>query len=221
MRSILYLLPLCLFALTGCFQADHSNQKQAASTNSNGNSTSNALIVYFSKPEMNGTDIVAGASRVVSENDQILGNVEQLADWISEATNYPTARIETVETYPDDHDTLVDQATEERSTDFRPELKPLDANLADYNTIYIGYPIWWSDMPMAMYSFFETNDFSGKAIIPFSVHGGSGLTGTVETIDKLASGATVESDNVLSVSRHDVPEAQGEVKDWLKSLGVN
>lgn len=74
---------------------------------------------------------------------------------------------------------------------------------------------------MAMYSFFENNDLSGKTIIPFSVHGGSGLAGTVETIESLANGATVESDNVLSVSRNDVPDAQGEVKDWLKSLGGN
>ncbi|MCH4167730.1 MAG: flavodoxin [Streptococcaceae bacterium] len=221
MRRILYLLPLCLFALTGCFQADQSNQNKEASTNSTDYSGGNALIVYFSKPEMNGTDTVAGASRVVSENDEILGNVEQLANWISEDTNYPTARIETVETYPDDHDTLVDQATTERSSNFRPELKPLDANLADYNTIYIGYPIWWSDMPMAMYSFFETNDLSGKTIIPFSVHGGSGLAGTLESIERLASGATVESENVLSISRNDVPDAQSEVNDWLKSLGVN
>lgn len=213
MKKILVLILSLLFVLSGCFQADNTKE---SSTKVNPNDK--AVILYFSKPEMNGSDTVAGASRVVTENEEILGNVEQLATWIAEDTKYPLAKIETTENYPDDHEVLVDQATTERSSDFRPELKPLNVDLTEYDTIYIGYPIWWSDLPMAMYSFFEKNDLAGKTIIPFSSHGGSGLAGTVETVEKLSKDASVETSNVLSISRDDIPNSRKEVENWLKSF---
>lgn len=210
MKRLLFLLGLSMFVLVGCFQADKNNEKKIQNSLQD-----KVAILYFSKPELNGTDTVAGASRVISENEEVLGNVQQMATWISEDTSYPLARIETVENYLDDHGILVDQATTERSTNFRPELKALNINVADYDTLYIGYPIWWSDLPMAMYSFFETNDLSGKKLILFSSHGGSGLANTVETIENLNKGATIDDKNVLSTSRNDVPDAQTEVKNWI------
>lgn len=214
-RKIIYSLSIFLVILTGCSTPEKSND---TTTKERTSPSTNAAVLYFSKPEMNGTDTVAGASRVVSENEEILGNVEQLAKWIVEDTNYPLARIETVNNYPDDHDTLVDQATSERSNNYRPEIKPLDLNLSDFDTIYIGYPIWWSDMPMAMYTFFENNNFKGKNIVLFSVHGGSGLAGTVETVEKLSENASVETSKVLSISRDDIPNSKKEVENWLKSF---
>ncbi|OTN83853.1 hypothetical protein A5819_003672 [Enterococcus sp. 7E2_DIV0204] len=213
MKKILFLSLTLLFVLSGCFQADKTKEN---STKVNPNDK--AVILYFSKPEMNGSDTVAGASRVVTENEEILGNVEQLATWIAEDTKYPLAKIKTTENYPDDHEVLVDQATTERSSDFRPELKALNVDLTEYDTIYIGYPIWWSDLPMAMYSFFEKNDLAGKTIIPFSSHGGSGLAGTVETVKELSKDASVETSNVLSISRDDIPNSRKEVENWLKSF---
>lgn len=213
MKKILFLISSLLFVLSGCFQVDNTKESSAKV-----NPNDKAVILYFSKPEMNGSDTVAGASRVVTENEEILGNVEQLATWIAEDKKYPIAKIETAENYPDDHEVLVDQATIERSSDFRPELKPLNIDLAKYDTIYIGYPIWWSDLPMAMYSFFEKNDLAGKTIILFSSHGGSGLAGTVETVAELSKEASVETGNVLSISRDDIPNSRKEVENWLKSF---
>lgn len=73
-------------------------------------------------------------------------------------------------------------------------------------------------MPMAMYTFFENNNFKGKNIVLFSVHGGSGLAGTVETVEKLSENASVETSNVLSISRDDIPNSKKEVENWLKSF---
>lgn len=122
----MFLSSTFLFVLSGCFQADNTKEN---STKVNPNDK--AVILYFSKPEMNGSDTVAGASRVVTENEEILGNVEQLATWIAEDTTYPLAKIETTENHLDDHEVLVDQATTDRSSNFKPELKLLNVDLAE------------------------------------------------------------------------------------------
>ncbi|MDE6814241.1 MAG: NAD(P)H-dependent oxidoreductase [Duncaniella sp.] len=91
------------------------------------------------------------------------------------------------------------------------------SNFDDYDIIYVGYPIWWSDMPQILYTFFELYDFNGKTVIPFSTHGGSGLAGTVSTIKSKLSGATVES-NAFTMSRNNMEQAPEEVKSWLKEI---
>ena len=91
-------------------------------------------------------------------------------------------------------------------------------NLDDYDTIFIGYPNWWADMPMVLYSFFDEYDFAGKTIIPFNVHNGSRFSRTIETIQELEPEATVIEDG-FTVSEHDVAEAQADVASWLEGLG--
>ena len=98
-------------------------------------------------------------------------------------------------------------------------LKSID-NLDDYDVIFVGYPIWWYDMPSIMYTFFEQYDFAGKTIIPFTTHGGSQLSGTVETIAELEPDATV-SDQEYTVSRNDVTDAASEVAEWISSLNLS
>lgn len=83
----------------------------------------------------------------------------------------------------------------------------------------VYYPIWWYDMPAVMYTFFDQYDFSGKTIIPFTTHGGSRLSGTVETIAELEPEAQV-SDQALTISRNDVEGAASEVADWVASLNL-
>ena len=92
-------------------------------------------------------------------------------------------------------------------------------NLEDYDVIFVRYPIWWYDMPVVMYTFFDQYDFSGKTIIPFTTHGGSRLSGTVETIAELEPEAQV-SDQALTISRNDVEGAASEVADWVASLNL-
>ena len=91
-------------------------------------------------------------------------------------------------------------------------------NPDDYDTIFIGYPNWWADMPMVLYSFFDEYDFAGKTIIPFNVHNGSRFSRTIETIQELEPEATVIEDG-FTVSERDVAGAQADVASWLEGLG--
>ena len=181
--------------------------------------SSNVLIAYFSVPEdvdTKGIDANAGASVVVREG-QVMGNLEYMADVIQQTIGGDLFRIETVEEYPLDHEPLVDQAAEEQDEEARPELSTQIENPDQYDTILLGYPNWWGDMPMALYTFLEEYDFSGKTIIPFTAHGGSGFSDTVDTIAELQPDAEV-SDEGLSISRNDVADAQEEISSWAQGL---
>lgn len=175
-----------------------------------------SLIVYFSEPEASGVDAVAGASRVVNDGE-VLGNTEQTAAWIAQDTGMERVQIEPATDYPSDHDELVNQADEEQAADDRPEISFITENLNDYDTIFIGYPIWWADLPMPVYSFFDNEDFSGKTLVPFSTHGGSGFANTIATIEALEPDATVVTDG-LTISRNDVSDSRADVQQWLANF---
>lgn len=178
------------------------------------------LIVYFTMPESDGVDTVAGASRVVVDGE-LYGSVEFMANTIQETTGGDLFEIKTVQDYPTLHEPLVDLADEELANDARPELSTHIDNLDEYDTVFVGYPIWWGDMPMPLYSFFDEYDFSGKTIIPFSSHGGSRLANTVETIAELEPDAAVTDG--FTVSRNDIEEDASAVAEelvsWVKELG--
>ncbi len=179
------------------------------------------LIAYFSMPEdvdPEGADAVAGASIVVRDGE-VLGNVEYMASIIQQTAGGDLFRIETVQQYPLDHDPLVDQAAREQDEDARPALATSLADAQQYDIIFLGYPNWWGDMPQALYTFLEEYDFSGKVIVPFCSHGGSGFSRTESTIAQLQPGATV-SQNGLTISRNSVADSADEVAAWVESLGL-
>lgn len=156
-----------------------------------GSGESRILIAYFSVPEdvdTSGVDAIAGASIVVKDGE-VMGNTEYVAKVIQQTVGGDLFRIETTEQYPLDHDPLVDQAAEEQDANARPALSTHIDNLEKYDTIILGYPNWWGDMPMPVYSFLEEYDFGAKQIIPFITHGGSGASRTVDTISELQPGA--------------------------------
>ena len=180
---------------------------------------SGILIAYFSVPESDGTDAVAGASRVVTEDGQVLGNNEYIARLIQQETGGELFAIETVQEYPGSHDALLEFAYNEMTDNARPELASQIENLDNYDTIFLGYPNWNSDLPMPLYTFLEEYDFSGKTIIPFTTHGGSGFSRTIDTIQELQPNAQVVQDG-LSISRNNVPQAQSDVADWVSGLNL-
>ena len=182
---------------------------------------SNILIVYFSMPEdvdTNGVNAVAGASIVMNE-EQKLGNVQYIAQVIQQNVGGELFRIETVQNYPLEHDTLVEQASNEQKNQARPELKAFPENIEDYDTIFIGYPNWWGDMPMPMYTFLEGIDLSEKTIIPFCPHGGSRFSNTLQSISQIQPDAMV-SQNGFIISRNDVADAEQNIIAWLQSLSL-
>lgn len=109
-------------------------------------------------------------------------------------------------------------APEEQDRNARPELTAHIENPDAFDTIFIGYPTWWHDMPQVLYSFFDEYDFAGKTIIPFNVHNGSRFSGTVSTIRELEPEAVVIEDG-FTVSEHGVSDAAGDVAAWLEGLG--
>ena len=178
---------------------------------------SNILIAYFSVPETAGVDASSGASRIVIDG-QIKGNIQFMAEAIAENVNGDLFRIETVQEYPGEHDKLIDFAAEELSDNARPELSSHIENIDAYDTIFIGYPNWWADMPMPLYTFFDEYDFSGKTIIPFTSHGGSGFSGTINSIAEVEPNANVIKDG-FSVPRNNTPDSAGDIAEWLSGLG--
>lgn len=222
---------------TGCGSSSAKNNQttknDSAEKSSDINSSSNAvteavqnntdneniLIAYFSVPENGDTDGIdanSGASIVVKNKD-VLGNMQYMAMTIQEAIGGELFRIETKEKYPLEHETLVNQAKEEQNEEVRPELATHIENVEQYDIIFLGYPNWWGDMPLPLYTFLEEYDFSGKTIIPFNSHGGSGFSNTIEEIKKLQPNATVRDDG-LSISRNDVADSEQEITDWAKGL---
>lgn len=170
------------------------------------------LVVYFSQPD-NVDD------SVVEINGETLGNTQYMAYVIQENTDANIFRIIPEVAYPIDHSELTDLAREEKADNARPAIKGTIENFAQYENIFVGYPNWWGDMPMILYTFFESYDFSGKKIIPFNTHGGSGFSGTIGAIRNLEPNATIE--NGLSISRDDIQMAEQQIIDWIVELGLS
>ena len=119
------------------------------------------------------------------------GNTEIVAEMIAEQVGAVVFPIQTVKPYPKGYEECTEIARREKEEAARPELlEPLES-LDEYEIVYLGYPIWYGDMPMAVYSFLENYDFTGKTILPFCTHAGSGLAGTVDSIRAVCEGATV------------------------------
>ena len=181
---------------------------------------SRMLVVYFAYAEnaalAEDVDVSSSAS-IQRQNGTLTGNTGLVASMIAEATGADLFSLHTVEQYPDTYSATVDQGQQERTDGVRPELTALPENLADYDVIFLGYPSWWSDMPMAVYSFLDAVDLSGKTIAPFVTSGGSGLAGTVGTIEELEPGSVVQSG--LAVRDSDAAGAQEQVNAWLTELG--
>lgn len=163
-------------------------------------------------------DAISSASITVRD-EQIQGNTQTIAQMIQENVGGDLFSIRTEEQYPVDYDELIDIGGEEEAEDARPELISHVDNMADYDIIFLGYPNWWQDMPMAVYSFLEEYDFSGKTVIPFTVTAGSGLADTISSISDTVPGAEVVEDG-LHIPMEEAADAQPQVEEWLSGLDI-
>ncbi len=220
--QVIFLFSVLVFVLTACGSeqksADTVSDDSGSQAAEKGASAGSILIAYFSVPETDGVDAVAGASRVVADGE-VLGNNQYAAQLIQQEVGGELYRIETVQEYPGSHDPLLDFAYEEKAEQARPKLAGQIEDLDSYDTIFLGYPNWNADLPMPLYTFLEEYDFGGKTIIPFTVHGGSGFSRTIDTISELQPDAKVVEDG-LSISRNSVSEAQDAVTEWIAGLGL-
>lgn len=176
------------------------------------------LIAYFSMPEQKETDANSSASRVI-HNGELLGNNQFLAQMIQEHVGGKLFAIETQQEYPQDHDELIDFVAKENEAQERPILTSGVENIEDYDIIFLGYPNWWAQMPMPIFSFLDEYDLSNKTIIPFCAHGGSGFSETINAIASQEPNATVITEG-FSVPRDQVSASQNDLTSWLDNLDV-
>lgn len=192
----------------------------SAETEASQGENSNALIAYFTYAENaelpDGVDASASASIQVADGERT-GNTGMVARMIQDAIGADLFSIRTEESYPDNYEDTVDQGQEEQAENARPRLTEQIENPDQYDTVFLGFPNWWGDMPMAVYSFLEEYDLSGKTIVPFVTSGGSGFSGTVSEIETLEPDAEVQEG--LSIGASSVQDARNDVESWLRELG--
>lgn len=180
---------------------------------------SHILVAYFSYADNaelpEGIDASSSAS-VQAWGDEITGNTGVVAHMISESVGADLFSIKTVNPYPPTYDGAVEQGQQEKDEEARPELADHIDNLENYDTIFVGFPTWWYDMPMAMYSFFDEYDFSGKTIYMFCTSGGSGFLNTTEKVQELEPDAQVIEG--LSIGASSAMNAEEQIQSWIAEL---
>lgn len=163
------------------------------------------LIAFYSRADEN---YVNGLIKTLQ-----VGNTEVAAGIIKELTGGDLFKIEQVEPYAKDYNECIEQARADQRENARPELKKYPENMDGYDEIYLGFPNYWSTMPMAVFTFLEHFDFSGKVIKPFCTHEGSGMGSSVSDIKKLCPTARVEKG--LAIRGGSVNQSKTEIEKWI------
>ena len=195
--------------------AESSALENSSETGENGG----VLIAYFSWAE---NDVLEeGVDAMTSPSVSDPGNVQQLAGWIQEETGGELFSIQVTDPYPSDWDACLERVNQERGQNARPALvEPQVENLEQYDTVFLGYPNWWYGVPMALLTFLEENDLSGKDVYLFCSHGTGGLARSVEIITEAAPEANI-SDNIFDCYEEDAPASQGDIQAWVGELGFS
>lgn len=182
-------------------------------TENNTKSSKRILIAYFSRADEN-----------YNVGNVDVGNTEIMAGFIKDylGDTADSFKIDPVKAYPTNYKECTEVATKELNSNARPEFKNTNSlNLDNYDTIFIGYPIWWGDVPMIINTFLEKYDFSGKTIILFNTHEGSGNSGTYNSIKNKMKTSTVNT-NGLAIQGKTARQESSRitVENWLKGLGL-
>ena len=197
-------LTICLTAITLVLSAFNAQTKEINMTNSK------TLVVYFSR-----------TGEQYSVGNITEGNTAIIAKMIAEQTKADLFEVQLKkDTYPTAYKALTEVALDEKKANARPEIIGDVANFADYDVVFVGTPNWWSDMPMALYTFMEAHDWTGKKVVPFITHEGSGASSIPSKI-KSTTKADVLKDLAIygHISQNQREEAKEDVTNWLKKLG--
>ncbi len=193
----LVILLLATVFMAGCVSSPSDSVQGTAVPNvTSGNETSpKILIAYFSRT----------------------GNTETVAKMVAEETNGTLFRISTAEPYPESYEEILDLAQTEQQNNARPALSSHVERMDEYDIIYLGYPIWWGTMPMAVMTFLEEYDFTGKTIMPFCTSGGTGLGRSMNDIRAAVPEAVVMDGLALSGNS---PDNAGRVAEWVAGSDI-
>lgn len=178
---------------------------------------SRVLVAYFSWAD---NAVIEGEVDAVASPSVVApGNVQQLAGWVQEQTGGDLFSIQVTEPYPSDWDECLARANEERSRNARPALTETVESMSDYDVVFLGYPNWWYGAPMALLSFIEQNDLSGKQIYLFCSHGTGGLANSVDEISSALPESAQLSENVFDVYEEDAASSENDILGWLEEVG--
>ena len=206
MKIKLILIAIFVLVLGGFFLFNTNGNTVMAEVKTN----QKVLVVYFSRT---GEQYSVGN---ISE-----GNTAIIAKMIANKTNGNLFEIKVVnDNYPQGYMALTRYAKTEKQQNARPEIIGKVENFADYDTIFIGYPNWWGNMPMPVYTFLESYDFSNKNVVPFCTHEGSGLSGTQYNVQNATKGKLLKAFEIYGhIAQNDRTKADKKVSEWLKALG--
>ena len=146
------------------------------------------------------------------------GNTREIANQIHKSAGGDIFEIQSVKPYPHDYDAVVQQARQELDSGYKPTLKTKMENIKSYDLVFIGYPNWCSTVPAPVRAFLSEYDFSGKTIVPFCTHEGSGLGRSVTNISKLCPKSTLLDG--VAIWGSDVKTAQSKVVEWLQKIKI-
>ncbi|MDE7280488.1 MAG: NAD(P)H-dependent oxidoreductase [Ruminiclostridium sp.] len=207
-------------AANGTSNSENKTSSEQSGEPAEGNSK--ILIAYFTWAENTHVEEPEKVDVDASTSASVLapGNAAKLANWIQQEVGGDLFSIVVKEPYSSDYDQCLDRAADEKAANARPELVNHLDNMADYDIIFLGFPNWWYTVPMAIHSFIEEYDFSGKTVVPFVTHGTGGLASTIKDI----TAALPDSANILEpigVYRPEVDASHDEVIEWLKGLELD
>lgn len=171
---------------------------------------SKILIAYFSHA---GQNYSHGGIKNLK-----VGNTEVVAKKLHEMLDSDLFYIDTVQKYPDDHIKKIAVAKREYEQNARPELTAKVENMCGYDTVILAFPNWWTTMPMALFTFLESYDFSGKTICPLITHGGSGFSNSLKDIAKLCPNAKITEG--LAINGDYVETCDSDLEKWVKKIGL-
>ena len=167
---------------------------------------SSVLTVYYSRK---GENYFGGSIRSIAK-----GNTERVAEYIQKAVGGDLFELETVREYAKDYHECTEEAMAEKKSNARPALKKLPESIDQYDTIFLGYPNWWGTAPMAVFTFLDAFDFTGKTIVPFCTNEGSGMGGSERELKKICKSAEIASG--LSIHGAEAAKSEGKVVAWAK-----
>lgn len=186
---ILTYIVTTMYLITGCANAQTPKTSDVSSKEK-------ILITYFSKT----------------------GNTKKIAEHIQSLTGGDLIQIETNEEYPQEYQASTEIAKKEKETDARPAVKTKIKNINDYDVVFVGFPIWWSYTPMAIATFLESYDLSGKTVTPFCTHGGGGAGEAFNYVKKLTPNSIHPDGFIIYGNR--ASSAKPDIEKWLKNINV-
>lgn len=197
-------------------ETEESSQNEDETSSITSSEQKNILIAYFSWAE--NAVLAEDVDAVTSPSVITPGNVQQLAAWVQEETGGDIFSIQVTDPYPSDWDECLERANQERGENARPELVGNVENLENYDVVFLGYPNWWYGVPMALLTFLDNNDLSGKQVYLFCSHGTGGLANSVEIITEAVPDAEI-SDNIFDCYEEEAAGSEEVIIEWVNELG--